>query len=191
MDDTEARRIIEALLLVFGAPLPLKRVTELLPDLEAAKIRGLIQGLNADYDGGGRAFRIQEVAGGYQLVTDQQLAPWIRRALQSPKPDAVSAAAMETLAIIAYRQPITKAEIEAVRGVDVTASLDTLVERKFVRIAGRKDSPGRPFLYGTTPEFLRHFGLKSIEALPEMAQPSIKEPAAPEPAPAAAPSDAS
>ena len=122
--------------------------------------------------------RIQEIAGGYQIVTDQQLAPWVKRALQSPKPDAVSAAALETLAIIAYRQPVTKAEVEAVRGVDVTASLDTLVERRFVRIAGRKDSPGRPFLYGTTAEFLRHFGLKSLEALPPMALPSIQEPVA-------------
>ena len=118
------------------------------------------------------------MAGGYQLVTQQDLAPWVRRALQTPKPDSVSAAALETLAIVAYRQPITKSEIEAVRGVDVTASLDTLLERRFVRIAGRKESPGRPFLYGTTPEFLRHFGLKSIDALPPMAQPVIKEPVA-------------
>ena len=176
MEQAEAKRVIEALLFVLGGPVPLKRVAEILPDLEAPHIRALIQTLNAEYTSSGRAFHIQEVAGGYQLVTDQELAPWVKRALQHPKPDAVSAAALETLAIVAYRQPITKAEIEAIRGVDVTASLDTLLERRFVRVAGRKDSPGRPFLYSTTAEFLRHFGLKSLEALPSIQLPVIKEP---------------
>ena len=180
MDEGQAKRIIEALLFVFSQPLPLKRLTEVLPDVEPVKLRALIQTLNGEYAASGRAFHIQEVAGGYQIVTDQQLAPWIKRALQSPKPDSVSTAALETLAIVAYRQPITKAEIEAIRGVDVTASLDTLLERRFVRVAGRKESPGRPFLYGTTAEFLRHFGLKSIEALPRMSLPAIKEPAEPQ-----------
>ena len=178
MEPHEAKRILEALLFVFSEPVALKRIGEILPDLEAARIRQLIQMLNEEYTAGGRAFQIQEVAGGYQLVTDQALAPWIRRALQTPKPDSVSTAALETLAIIAYRQPITKSEIEMIRGVDVTASLDTLVERRFVRVAGRKESAGRPFLYGTTVEFLRHFGWKSIDALPPMAQPTIKEPVA-------------
>ena len=189
MDQVEAKRILEALLFVFSEPVALKRLGEILPDMESAQIRRLVQALNEEYASGARAFSIQEVAGGYQLVTDQALAPWIRRALQTPKPDSVSAAALETLAIIAYRQPITKSEIEMIRGVDVTASLDTLLERRFIRVAGRKESPGRPFLYGTTAEFLRHFGLKSIEALPAMAQPSIKEPEAevpPQPVVAAA-----
>ena len=178
MDDAQAKQVIEVLLFVFGQPLPLKRLGEILPDCEPVKLRALIQTLNGEYATSGRAFRVQEVAGGYQLVTEPQFASWIKRALQQPKPDSVSVAALETLAIIAYRQPITKAEIEAIRGVDVAASLDTLMERGFVRVAGRKESPGRPFLYGTTAEFLRHFGLKSIEALPPMAQPSIKEPEA-------------
>lgn len=176
MENAEAKRIIEALLFVFNQPLAMKRLTEVLPDLEVSRVRQLIQTLTDEYATAQRAFQIQEVAGGYQLVTDQALAPWVKRALQSPRPDAVSTAAMETLAIIAYRQPVTKAEIEAIRGVDVTASLDTLMERRFVRVAGRKESPGRPFLYGTTVEFLRHFGLKSLEALPRMDLPAIKEP---------------
>ena len=183
MDDAQATQVIEALLLVFGQPLPFKRLIDLLPDLEPAKLRVLIQTLNGHYVSSARAFRIQEVAGGYQLVTEPQFASWIKRALQQPKPDSVTVATMETLAIIAYRQPVTKAEIEAVRGVDVSASLDTLTERNFVRIAGRKESPGRPFLYGTTAEFLRHFGLKSIDTLPPMAQPAIAEPDAEAPAP--------
>jgi len=183
MESVQAKRIIEALLFVFGQPLPLKRITEVLPDLDAAHTRELIQALNTEYASSQRAFHIQEVAGGYQLVTDQQLAPWVKRALQSPRPDAVSVASLETLAIIAYRQPITKAEIEAIRGVDVTASLDTLVERRFVRMAGRKESPGRPFLYATTSEFLRHFGLKSLEALPSINLPMVNEPVSEEPQP--------
>ena len=187
MDDAQGKQVIETLLFVFSQPLAFKRLSEILPDLEPVKIRALIQTLNGEYASSGRVFRIQEVAGGYQFVTESQFAPWIKRALQQPKPDSVSVAALETLAIIAYRQPITKAEIEAIRGVDVTASLDTLVERGFARIAGRKESPGRPFLYGTTTEFLRHFGLKSIEALPPMAQPTIAEPEAeaPQPVPVA------
>ncbi len=188
MDHAQAKRIIEGMLFVFGQPLALKRICEILPDLEPPQVRSLMQTLNAEYTGASRAFHIQEVAGGYQLVTDQQLAPWIQRALASPKPDSVSAAALETLAIIAYRQPITKAEIEAIRGVDVSASLETLIERRFVRLAGRKESPGRPFLYGTTMEFLRHFGLKSLESLPQLQLPTIQEPeAAPAPQPEAAP----
>lgn len=175
MEQADVKRVIEAVLLVFSQPVALKRLAELMPDVEPAHIRAAVQTLNTEYDSGGRAFQIQEVAGGYQFMTRQEFAPWVRTALQSPRPDAVSAATMETLAIIAYRQPITKAEIETVRGVDVTASLETLLERRFVRIVGRRETPGRPFLYGTTPEFLRHFGLKSIEALPPMATPTIPE----------------
>lgn len=176
MDERQGKRILEGLLFVFGQPLALKRLTQILPDLEVAKIRQLIHTLNDEYAASGRAFLIQEVAGGYQIVTDQELAPWIQRALQSPRSDSVSTATMETLAIIAYRQPITKADIEAIRGVDVTASLETLLERRFARMAGRKETAGRPFLYATTGEFLRHFGLKSIEALPHVELPSLKEP---------------
>ena len=189
MEPHEAKRILEALLFVFSEPVALKRLGDILPDMEAAQLRQLVQALNEEYASGQRAFQIQEVAGGYQLVTDQALAPWVCRALQTPKPDSVSTAALETLAIIAYLQPITKSEIEMIRGVDVTASLDTLLERRFIRIAGRKESPGRPFLYGTTPEFLRHFGLKSIEALPSVNFPTVKEPVAHEQPPIAAQAD--
>ena len=184
MDEAQAKRIIEAVLLVYGEPIPLKRLAEVLQVVQPGEIRQMVDALNAEYQASGRAFLIQEVAGGYHLVTDQQLAPWVRRALSSPRADAVSRSALETLAIVAYRQPITKADIDAIRGVDVTASLDTLVERRFVSITGRKESPGRPFLYGTTVEFLRHFGLKSLEALPTLQLPSIPEPETAAPAPA-------
>ncbi len=174
-DEARTKRIVEALLFVFGNPLPLKRLLETLPDLTAAQARVMIDSLNAEYQSCGRAFHIQEVAGGYQLLTDPDLAPWIQRALQPPKQDSVSPAALETLAIVAYRQPITKGEIELIRGVDVGGALDTLVERKFVKPAGRKDSPGRPFFYGTTTEFLRHFKLESLEALPKITELVVPE----------------
>ena len=176
MDPIQARRVIEGLLFISGQPLSHKRLIEVLPELETEAIHRVIEALNAEYVQSQHAFHIQEVAGGYQLVSDEQLSSWIHRALRVPKPDALSQAAMETLAIIAYRQPITKAEIEAIRGVDTTASLDTLLERQFVRVVARKDSPGRPFLYGTTTEFLRHFGLKSLKALPNLSLPTLKEP---------------
>ncbi len=175
MDQTQTKRIIEALFFVSSQPFTFKRLADVLPDVSATQIRETIRQLNEEYAASARAFQVQEVAGGYQLVTDKALAGWVKRALQTAKPDSVSTAALETLAIIAYRQPVTKAEVEAIRGVDVSASLDSLVEKKFIKIAGRKDSPGRPFLYGTTPEFLRHFGLKGLEALPPMAPVVIQE----------------
>jgi segregation and condensation protein B len=175
-DESQDKRIVEALLFVFGQPLPIKRLLETLPGLNASTARALIDTLNAEYEASGRAFHIQEVAGGYQLLTDPNLASWIQQVLQTPKPDAVSPASLETLAIIAYRQPITKAEIELIRGVDVAGAIDTLIERKFVRTMGRKDGPGRPFLYGTTTEFLRHFKLESLGALPKLAEPVVPEP---------------
>ena len=195
MDEGQAKRIIEALLFVFSEPVALKRLSDVIQVLGINEIRQMIEQLNSEYDAAGRAFHIQEVAGGYQLVTDEQLSPWLRRALQSPRADAVSKGALETLAIVAYRQPITKAEIEAIRGVDISASLDTLVERNFIKVTGRKESPGRPFLYGTTSEFLRHFGLRSLEALPALQTPTVEEqtdaqPSAKLPETAAAPSGA-
>lgn len=169
MDSQQAKRIIEALLFVSDQPVSVRRFKEVLGESDPQMFRALLQQLNDEYLQSQRAFRIQEVAGGYQLVTDPQLAAWIKRALELPRESALSKAALETLAIIAYRQPLTKAEIEAIRGVDVTATLETLMERQFVRITGRKETPGRPLLYGTTAEFLQHVGLKSLDELPPMA----------------------
>jgi len=155
-------------LLVSGTPLALKRLKEALAEADPAAIRQLIEQLNADYEQTQRAFRIQEVAGGYQFVTQPDLAPWLKRAFQLPREDTFSKAAMETLAIIAYRQPLTKAEIEIIRGVDVTGTIERLLERQMIKAVGRKDTPGRPILYGTTDEFLRHFGLASLKHLPPL-----------------------
>ncbi len=176
MEQAHAKRIIEGLLFVSGQPLPLKRLLDVMPELDSQAARELLASLAEEYRASQRAFQLQEVAGGYQLVTDEALAPRMARLLERPKTPSVSTAALETLAIVAYRQPVTKAEVDTVRGVDVTASLDTLLERAFIRIVGRKESPGRPFLYGTTADFLRHFGLKSLEALPQLDVPGVPEP---------------
>lgn len=170
MDASQAKRIIEGLIFISGQPVTLKRLTEVVGELEPPAIRQVIGELTAEYLQAAHAFRIQEVAGGYQLATDAQLAPWVKRLLQLPRESLLSKASLEALAIIAYRQPLTKAEIEMIRGVDSTATLETLLERQFIRIVGRKEAPGRPLLYGTTEEFLRHFGLKGLEALPPVPQ---------------------
>ena len=168
MEQQEAKRILEGVLFVSGQAVSHKRLKEIAGELDPKAVRELIEALNQEYARDQRAFRIQEVADGYQMVTESSLAPWIKRALSLPKEDLVSKAAMETLAVIAYKQPVTKAEIELIRGVDVTGTLDTLLERQFARVVGRKDTPGRPLLYGTTMEFLRHFGLKDVKDLPAM-----------------------
>ena len=172
MDLLQAKRIIEGLLFVSGQPVSFKRIKEVLGEQDPKTLRQMITQLNDEYLKTQRAFRIQEVADGFQLATDPELAPWMRRALALPREGTLSKAALETLAIVAYKQPITKAEVELIRGVDVTATLDTLLEWQFVRVVGRKDTPGRPLLYGTTTEFLRHLGLKRLEELPPMTKES-------------------
>ena len=172
METSQARRILEGLLFVSGQPVTPKQLKTALPELEASALRQLVAQLNDEYAQAQHAFQIQEIAGGYQLVTDPKLAATIKRALELPREDSLSKPALETLAIIAYRQPLTKAEIEIIRGVDVGGTLETLLEHRFIRVTGRKETPGRPLLYGTTADFLRHFGLNSLENLPPMTNPA-------------------
>ena len=124
--------------------------------------------LNDLYDSSGRAFRVERVAGGYQLLTRAQFAGWVRRLEHVPPETRLSAPALETLAVIAYRQPVLRAEIEAIRGVNCGEILRQLMERDLVRIAGRSDELGRPYLYATTRHFLRMFGLEGLERLPRV-----------------------
>jgi segregation and condensation protein B len=176
LDREQAKRIVEGLLFVSSEPLSLRRIAYVIPELDPAAAKQIVEALMAEYQQQQRAFAIKEIAGGYQLKTDAALAPWMQRALHQVKSTTVSKAALETLAIIAYRQPLTKAEVEAIRGVDSGAALETLLERGFVQVVGKKETPGRPFLYGTTSEFLRHFGLQSLEALPQPHLPVVAEP---------------
>jgi len=158
--------IWEALLWASPAPVTVDqvaRVTGATPD-EAGEA---IEALEQRYRASGSALQVQKVAGGYQITTRPGFAPYIEKLLR-PKPQPLSQAALETLAVVAYMQPVTRAEIESVRGVDCDAVLRTLVERKLVREVGRKDVVGRPILYGTTPEFLRLLGLEDLGQLPPL-----------------------
>jgi segregation and condensation protein B len=161
------RRLTEALILASPEPLPAKRLADLLPRCSPERARELVAELNAEYAAQGRAFEICEVAGGFQMRTLPEFSPYVQQ-LQSSRPLRLSSAALETLAVVAYRQPVTRAEVEFVRGVDVGAVLRSLLERKLVRIAGHREVPGRPMLYATTRRFLEVFGLASLGDLPTL-----------------------
>lgn len=137
---------------------------------DGTEARTLVRQLNRTYDRLGRSFRVEEVAGGYQLLTRAQFAQWLRRLGHVPAETRLSAPALETLAVVAYRQPVVRAEIEAIRGVSCGEILRQLMERDLVRINGRSEELGRPYLYSTTKRFLRTFGLRSLENLPRSEQ---------------------
>jgi segregation and condensation protein B len=156
--------IIECLLFVSGEPVSAERLAEVLA-LQPEAIPGLIDQLNEKLKG--RGLQVTGLAGGYCLTTRFEYAEWVERFLQ-PDPERLSVQALETLAIIAYRQPLTRPEIDAIRGVNSSGMVGSLIERGLVRIAGRKDAPGRPFLLETTPAFLSAFGLKELAQLPSL-----------------------
>src|SRR4051794_36053172 len=174
-------QIVEALLFSAQKPLPIGEITaavrgagsddDLQQPNEFAKVRdadiaATLEQLKIDYIQQQRAFQLVEKADGWQLVTDVACAPWVRQLFPGPKPTRLSAPALETLAIVAYRQPITRADVEVVRGVNIDAVLQTLMERGLVKISGRAEVPGRPLLYETTEFFLEHFGLRNLDELP-------------------------
>lgn len=160
------KQILEALLFAADEPLSARRLAGMLEDATPAFVTDLVHELNADYLRESRAFHVQEVAGGYRLVTRPELAGWVAELRASGGTPRLSQAALETLSIVAYKQPVTRAELESIRGVTVEGVLKTLVERELVRIAGREEGLGRPLLYGTTDHFLEYFGLPSLDALP-------------------------
>jgi segregation and condensation protein B len=167
VERTEQRRIVEALVLAAAEPIPATKLAAIVPECSTGAARELVAELNAEYEARGASFEIVEVAGGYQLRTRPDLAPWLRE-LQPRRTVRLSRAALETLAVVAYKQPITRAEIEHVRGVDAGAVVRSLLERDLVRIAGHREIPGRPMLYATTKRFLELFGLASLEDLPTL-----------------------
>ena len=166
-DDTRLVPVLEGLLFAAGQPVPVARLVEALDGPDRRQVLRALQLLGDRLEEDGRGVRLVRVAGGYQLRTLAEHGPWIRRLLGG-KPPRLSRALLETLAIIAYRQPCTKPEIEAIRGVDVDGVLSTLVERRMIRLMGRKEAPGRPILYGTTKEFLEVFSLPDLDALPPL-----------------------
>ena len=159
--------IVEGLLFAAGAPVPLPKLVDALQGPDKPELIAALQHLAARLDDDQRGIRLVQVAGAFQLRTATVHGPWIRRLLNA-KPPRLSRPMLETVAIVAYRQPCTRAEIAAIRGVDADAALTTLIERRMVRILGRKDAPGRPILYGTTRDFLEVFGLPDLSALPPL-----------------------
>ena len=180
LDNTRLRSVLESLLLVSDRPLQVIRIIELLeeaanpagkkegpPLYQPAEVTALLTSLAADYRAAGRGIELHQVAGAWQLRTAPENAPWVQRLLRQ-KPTRLSRAQLEVLAIVAYRQPITRPEIDDVRGVDSGGALKTLLERHLVRILGKKEEPGRPLLYGTTREFLEFFNLRDLKDLPTL-----------------------
>lgn len=159
--------IVESLLLAAGAPVALSRLVEALDGPSKREVSAALAVLAARYERDNRGLRLIEVAGAFQLRTAPQHGPFVRRLLGG-KPPRLSRPMLETLAIVAYRQPCTRPEIEAIRGVDCDAVVSTLLERKLLRMLGRKEAPGRPVLYGTTRDFLEVFGLPDLRALPPL-----------------------
>jgi segregation and condensation protein B len=168
MDQRELHAIIEALLFVSHGPVTFDRLAAVLDGVPKAEVREAVRSLQAAFQQGGRGLQIVEVAGGLQLVTRPDYGPWIKRLEKSKPAPKLSRSALESLAIIAYKQPIVRAEIEQIRGVETSGVIRTLLERKLVRMVGRKDVPGRPIMYGTTKYFLQHFGLRDLAELPPL-----------------------
>jgi segregation and condensation protein B len=160
--------VVEALLFASETPVEADRIQEVLDLGSAGEARELVRVLSGRLDGQGRALQIIEVGGGYRLVTRPEVAPWLVKLARSRTRSRLSRSSLETLAIVAYRQPVSRPDIDAVRGVNSEAVLDNLLDRRMIRIAGRKDSPGRPFLYETTRDFLVAFGLRDLTDLPKV-----------------------
>lgn len=161
---------LEAVLFLAREPLGARRLAKLAALADGTEARTLVELLNRAYDTGGTAFRVEEMAGGYRLLTRPQLGPWIRRLETTPAEVRLSGPALETLAVVAYRQPVLRAEVEAIRGVQCGEMLRQLMERELVRIVGRSEELGRPFQYGTTRQFLETFGLRDLDELPRAAK---------------------
>ena len=160
--------VVEALLFASDVPLEPARIREVLDLGGVAEARALVDELRARYDDANHALTITEVGGGYRMVTRAELAPWLVRLARSRTRVRLSRASLEALAIVAYKQPVSRPEVDAIRGVNSEGVLESLMERRLVRIAGRKEAPGRPFLYETTREFLIAFGLRDLNDLPKV-----------------------
>ena len=167
MERTEIKLILESLLFSTEAPIRLEKLNEIFPDTQIKDLREIMSELNQEYVTFNRSFAIREVANGFQFYTKTEYAPWIKK-FKKIRPARLSPATLETLAIIAYKQPLTRAEIEDVRGVDAGGILRALLEKNLIKIIGKKDVPGKPLLYSTTPKFLTMFGLKGLKDLPTL-----------------------
>ena len=175
MEKEQAKKIIEALLYMTDhalSPAEISQVLELKIFTEET-VREIIGEIAQAYDASGSALRVVEVAGGFQTATRPDMAVFIRRLFKERLTVRLSPSSLETLSIIAYKQPITRGDIEQIRGVEASGVMETLLERRLIKVVGRKETIGRPLLYGTTPDFLRHFGLKHLSELPDLSTMTI------------------
>ncbi|MBI4371276.1 MAG: SMC-Scp complex subunit ScpB [Elusimicrobia bacterium] len=192
-DPALLRRALEGLLFATDRPLSAGELGRILGLKDQERVVAAVDELRRDLEAAGGGYHLLAVAEGWQMATRPELAPYLRRLFADRATMRLSTAAQETLAIVAYKQPLTRAEIEEIRGVEVIAALETILEKRLAKVVGRKETVGRPLMYGTTPEFLRHFGLRSIEDLPPLddfapadADSAAPPPAVPAPAAAAA-----
>ncbi len=168
MPQDNAAWVVEALLFVSEKPLTLEQIKNAVGNFETSEIRRIIEELNAGYEQSNRGIRVIEIAGGFQMITVPWVAPFLKKLYKQRHVEKLTRPALETLAIIAYKQPVTKSEITSLRNVNVDGVVETLLDKDLIRVAGRKKAPGRPRVYATTRQFLEHFGLKSLEDLPKI-----------------------
>src|SRR5437016_7387313 len=181
----ELKKIIESVMFAAERPLSTKELrqifaeatdeenpgtTEGFRNVREAQIAAALEELKVEYDTQQRSFQLAEIAGGWRLVTHPKYAPWVKKLLDEARPHRLSPPSLETLSIIALRQPIARADIAAIRGVEVDGVIKTLLERDLITIVGKSEAPGRPMLYGTTQKFLEHFGLRDIDDMPKAAE---------------------
>jgi len=183
LPDEELKKALEALLFITDHPLGSAELCKIVGVKDTAKVESIVEALRARLDESGAPVQLVAVAEGWQLATRPVYAPYLRKLFADKLTMRLSTAAHETLSIIAYKQPLTRAEIEEIRGVEVIAALETLLEKRLVKVVGRKETVGRPLMYGTTPDFLRHFGLKSLEDLPSLDTFAVQGEVAPAPTP--------
>ncbi len=167
MDRIGQKCLIEALLFISGDPITiseLKKITDLTDDDIKSSLKALIK----EYRGKKSGIQIVEIANGYQMVSNSEYSEWIKRLNSSNVSSTLSIPALETLSIVVYNQPVTKVEIEEIRNVNSDGTIKTLLDKRLIKIVGRKEAPGKPFIYGTTREFLQHFGLKDLSELPTL-----------------------
>ncbi|HYA12158.1 MAG TPA: SMC-Scp complex subunit ScpB [Thermodesulfovibrionales bacterium] len=167
MEDREKKSVLEALLFLSGEPITLSTIKDVI-DISEPEIKRLMDELIIEYREQNRGLFIAEIANGYQMVTNPGYSEWVIKFRNTQLSSRLSMPALETLSIIAYKQPLIKAEIEQLRGVNSDSAIRTLLEKRLIKVIGRKEAPGRPFLYGTTKEFLQYFGLKDLTELPTL-----------------------
>jgi segregation and condensation protein B len=170
LERSELKFVVEAMLFAAESPLSVGDVLELVEGVTREDVDEAMAELSREYDSVPHAFKLMHVAGGYQLCTREEYSFWLDRLKHAKRKARLSRAALETAAIVAYKQPVTKLEVENIRGVDSGATLHTLLERGLVAIRGRAKGPGRPLLYGTTRQFLVHFGLNELDELPKLSE---------------------